>query len=465
MPGKLSTEEYEGAVSAQVDVKTEVRKGFNGERYDESSAGKQMQSSANKAGHDGKPCIKEEPNHLEDDESAQENDVEVVAVSTNSRSGRISMRLRLKKEKSDTSPPPLNKRPRRSTAKGNKVVVSSSADEPIDSGGTAIKVETFYPSATPANENDALASSTVQIDVLDEETRRGTSQKEAQVFQGRLGGDDLVTAKIRATSREKRANNANLLGHSTGSDLDQEDSEWEETDEMDKDDPPWKPSVERRKPDTHVDRNLDQAVEGLIKDYTVDEDISQGQVSFPSPRPGSSSTNDSCQSLRDCVPSSQESVSLEFEGIVAVPVESTKCILCMALFKTTDELKAHMEIVHAKGRRQAKTRVTPVEESDSRKKAPTPLVREGAEAKPRRRKPRQAGNLGHHECHFCHKRFQQMGHLRNHAFDHTSVLNVVNPSLSPATSLITYVYMMAKNHLDVRSVENGLHSPATYLPT
>ncbi|XP_022655702.1 zinc finger and BTB domain-containing protein 17-like isoform X2 [Varroa destructor] len=448
MPSKLSPKEYGEVLSTQNNVKAEITKSTNSTASGDSSGGggKVPLDCNGVVSSSGKPCIKEEPNINEDDESTKDNDVKVVAVSTNTRSGRISMRLRLKKEKVDTSPsPPQTKRSRRSAAKGNKAATTSRTDEPIEVGSTEIKVETSDDAAA-TTENNELVSDVVQVDILDEENRRGLPQKEAS------RGHHNPTTNKTSSSRGKGTKNATCT---TPTDRDRENSESEDLDEIDKDDPPWKPSVERRRPESNVDRNLDQAVEGLIKDYSVidESSVQQSQACFPSPQASSSLTSDVCSSTRDSIPPQQEHVSLEFEGIVAVPVESTKCILCMALFKTTGELKAHMEIVHAKGRRQAKTRVTPVEETDSRKKAPTPLVREGAEAKPRRRKPRQAGNLGHHECHFCHKRFQQMGHLRNHVRLHTGerpfVCDMCGKEFSQSGHLVSHI----NSHTNTRPYE------------
>lgn len=77
------------------------------------------------------------------------------------------------------------------------------------------------------------------------------------------------------------------------------------------------------------------------------------------------------------------SASAGTKRLVAVSIESTKCILCLASFKSAEELRAHIRIVHARSERNKRRTVkkenvsnNPEDDQDTKpEKAPTPLTR------------------------------------------------------------------------------------------
>lgn len=79
----------------------------------------------------------------------------------------------------------------------------------------------------------------------------------------------------------------------------------------------------------------------------------------------------------------QENRTTSFgKGVMAVPIESTKCILCLAQFKSSTELRDHIRIVHDRGARLKQQSLKKENLSnnssditDTPEKAPTPLIR------------------------------------------------------------------------------------------
>lgn len=77
------------------------------------------------------------------------------------------------------------------------------------------------------------------------------------------------------------------------------------------------------------------------------------------------------------------------KGLVAVSIESTKCILCLASFKSAEELRAHIRIVHARSARHKRRVIikenvsnNPDEQQELKpERAPTPLTRCGRRLK------------------------------------------------------------------------------------
>lgn len=110
--------------------------------------------------------------------------------------------------------------------------------------------------------------------------------------------------------------------------------------------------------------SLQQAVNGLM------EDMETSKVQYPVPNASSMKSTVSEDAI---TPVSRGKNPVSIEGIVAIPVESTKCIFCEAVFKTANELKEHMRIVHAKDARKKCKSTLPQEVKTE--KAPMPLPR------------------------------------------------------------------------------------------
>ncbi|OQR69335.1 zinc finger protein-like [Tropilaelaps mercedesae] len=188
------------------------------------------------------------------------------------------------------------------------------------------------------------------------------------------------------------------------------------------------------------------------------------------PSPGSSTSWQDQGQLESKITSSEEALLPDncdpargplTKGLVAVSIESTKCILCLASFKSAEELRAHIRIVHARSERHRRRVVrkenvstNPDDQHDVKpEKAPTPLTREGAKTKPPRRKRRAPGLTGSHECFECRKRFQQLGHLRNHLRLHTGerpfVCEICGKAFPQSGHLVSHV----NSHTNTRPYE------------